>query len=137
MPDQIFDLLPYKETHEALKTADSDKLSELLCGFVRDMAVQVWEQTWDTLQDKNEKKQVLKALVYLDALISLQRMPPQFEFVLNDLSQRFRGVKEQPLELILNKFCTIAVSEHGDSRKKVKTFEKSSEVQYKLMKSKE
>lgn len=43
MPEPIFDLLPYKETHEALKNADGDKLSELLCGFVRDMAIQVWE----------------------------------------------------------------------------------------------
>jgi hypothetical protein len=64
-------------------------------------------------------------------------MPPHFEFVLNELSQRFRGVQEQPLELILNKFCTIGVLEAGDDRKKVKLFDKSNEVQYKLMKSKE
>lgn len=34
MPDAIFDLLPYKETHEALKQGDADALRELLCGFV-------------------------------------------------------------------------------------------------------
>lgn len=35
MPEQIFELLPYKETHEALKNSDSEKLRELLCGFVQ------------------------------------------------------------------------------------------------------
>lgn len=35
MPEQIIELLPYKETHEALKNSDSEKLRELLCGFVQ------------------------------------------------------------------------------------------------------
>lgn len=34
MPDSIFELLPYKETHEALKNSDLEALRELLCGFV-------------------------------------------------------------------------------------------------------
>lgn len=34
MPDSVFELLPYKETHEALKNSDADALRELLCGFV-------------------------------------------------------------------------------------------------------
>lgn len=59
-------------------------------------------------------------------------MPPSFEFVLADLSQRFRGVKEEPLELILSKFCTIGVQEAGDDRRN-----KSKSSEYKLMKSKE
>lgn len=62
-------------------------------------------------------------------------MPPQFEFSLGELSQRFRGVKEEPLEAILGKFCTIGLQD--DDRKKYKKFEKSPETQYKLMKSKE
>jgi hypothetical protein len=69
----------------------------------------MWESTWDTISDKNDKKRLLKALVYLDTLITLYRMPPQFEFALGELSQRFRGVKEEPLEVILNKFCTIGL----------------------------
>lgn len=36
----------------------------------------MWESTWDTISDKNEKKRLLKALVYLDTLITLYRMPP-------------------------------------------------------------
>ena len=43
MPENVFDLLPYKETHEALKTYDEEKLRELLCGFVVSIAKGVWE----------------------------------------------------------------------------------------------
>ena len=40
------------------------------------MARVVYNQMWDHIEDKKEKKSLLKALVYLDALISLYRMPP-------------------------------------------------------------
>ena len=43
MPENVFDLLPYKETHEALKAYDEEKLRELLCGFVVSIAKGVWE----------------------------------------------------------------------------------------------
>lgn len=138
MPSQILELLPYKETHEALKNSDYDALHQLLNRFVQQIAIEIWEKTWDSL-DKAEKKLHLKALVYLDTLISLYRMPPSFELVLSELSQRFRGVQEQPLEMILNKFCTMGIQEQGDDRRKSKSVSKlsNSEVQYKLMKSKE
>ena len=86
MPENLFYLLPYKETHEALKASDEDKLRELLCGFVVSIAKNVWEQQWESINDKKEKKRILKALVYLDTLITLYRMPPQFEFAINELS---------------------------------------------------
>jgi hypothetical protein len=59
---------------------------------VQHIAIGLWENTWDNLTDKNDKKTHLKALVYLDALITLYRMPPSFEFAMAELSQRFRGV---------------------------------------------
>jgi hypothetical protein len=43
MPENVFDLLPYKETHEALKAANEDRLRELLCGFVVSIAKNLWE----------------------------------------------------------------------------------------------
>jgi hypothetical protein len=43
MPENVFDLLPYKETHEALKAYDDDKLRELLCGFVVSIAKGLWD----------------------------------------------------------------------------------------------
>jgi hypothetical protein len=109
MPENVFDLLPYKEIHEALKVSNEDRLRELLCGFVVSIAKSLWENQWDSIDDKKEKKRLLKALVYLDTLISLYRMPPQFEFAINELSQRFRGIEAEPLEVILQKFCTIGI----------------------------
>lgn len=137
MPENVFDLLPYKETHEALKESDEDKLRELLCGFVVSIAKGVWDQSWDTINDKKEKKRILKALVYLDTLITLYRMPPQFEFAINELSQRFRGIEAEPLEVILQKFCSISVKERGEPERKRKGATTTSESQYKFMKSKE
>jgi hypothetical protein len=43
MPDTVFELIPYKETHEALKNQDEDKLKELLCGFVISIGRGIWE----------------------------------------------------------------------------------------------
>jgi hypothetical protein len=132
--EHIFELLPYKQTHEALKNEDLTALQVLLCKFVTDIAIDIWEHTWDHVSDKKEKKNLLKALVYLDALITLYRMPPVFEFQMGDLSHRFRGVKEEALEQIIKKFCTIGLVEQGD-RKKGKP--QNDDCQYKLMKSKE
>jgi hypothetical protein len=140
MPQIIFEVIPYKDTFEALKTDDEDRLKELLCGFVVSIAKGVYGQTWDTISDKREKKTLLKALVYLDALISLFRMPPAFEFCLQDLSRRFRGVQEEALEMILQKFCTVGIEEPGETtrRKPGATTQKvNNNVQYKFMKSKE
>ena len=65
--------------------------------------------------DKTTKRNTLKSLVYLDALITLYRMPNQFEFAIGDLSERFRGmpeeVLEEVLEEILQKFCKISLSD--------------------------
>lgn len=38
MPQPIFDVLPYKETHTALQEQNSEKLAELLCSFVQSIA---------------------------------------------------------------------------------------------------
>jgi len=43
MPDTVFEQIPYKETHEALKNQDEDKLKELLCGFVISIGRGIWE----------------------------------------------------------------------------------------------
>jgi len=48
-PAQIFEIIPYKDTFEALKTKNEDRLKELLCGFVVSIAKGVYEQTWDTI----------------------------------------------------------------------------------------
>lgn len=81
--------------------------------------------------------------MYLDVLITLYRMPLSFEFSMQDLSERFRDVQEEPLERILNKFCKIAVNEKngpGAARRKKDASGSSAHLQgtsFKFMKSKE
>lgn len=83
-------------------------MKELMCHFVKDIAFDVYKNQYEKM-DKKDKKFILKSLCYLDTLISLYRMPPAFEFVLGELTQRFRGIKEEPLEMILNKFGSITL----------------------------
>jgi hypothetical protein len=76
------------------------------------LANKIWQFSWDQIgDDKNEKRRILQSLVYLDALITLYRMPPSFEFSMADLSRRFRDIPEVALKQILEKFCKIAVSD--------------------------
>lgn len=90
-----------------------------MCAHVYNVATNLWTRGWSNLKDKKEKKTMLKALVYLDALITLHRMPAIFEFSITELTLRFRGVKEKALELILQKFCTISTQDLGEqSRQK-------------------
>ena len=41
-------------------------------------------------------------------------MPLQFRFEIEELSVRFRGIEAEPLEVILQKFCTIGIQERGE-----------------------
>ena len=101
----ILKKLPYKQTHEALREGDNDKLRKLLCNHVIIMAQKILQYKWESME-KTDKRNTLKGLVYLDALITLYRMPSEFEFALGDLSERF-ALPEDVLEVILNKFCKI------------------------------
>ena len=81
-------------------------------------------------------------MVYLDALIRLYRMPPQFEFAMVDLSEKFKNIPEDTLQTILQKFCRITVSDRhsqqfmrGASQRPNK--ESSGSHQFKFMKSKD
>ena len=64
------------------------------------MSQKIYQYKWEGM-DKTTKRNTLKSLVYLDALVTLYRMPPQFEFAISDLSERFRGMPEEVLMDIL------------------------------------
>lgn len=106
------------------------------------LASNIWQYSWDAIgEDKSEKRRILKSLVYLDALITLYRMPAIFEFSMPDLSRRFRDIPEMALNQILEKFCKIAVSDQSDQafRTKKPKIEKSesSGTVFKFVKGKE
>ena len=132
--------IPYKQTHEALREGDIDKLKKLLCSFVIVMAQKIFQYKWEGME-KTDKRNTLKGLVYLDALVTLYRMPSQFEFALGDLSERFRGLPEDVLEVILQKFCKMSLSDRTNPStfKMSRARLASSDVttQFKFMKSKE
>jgi len=98
MPHEILQNIPFKQTHEALKKDDEEGMKNLLCPFVVRLAKNIWQYSWDSMgDDKSEKRRVLKSLVYLDALITLYRMPAAFEFSMPDLCRRFRDLPEVAL----------------------------------------
>ena len=94
----------------AILNEDLDELRQLLCSFVVVLAEKTHQHSWHNLQ-KAEQRSTVKTFVYLDVLITLYRMPAQFEFAMGDLSGRFRGLPEGPLEEILQKFCKITVAD--------------------------
>jgi hypothetical protein len=73
LPEDILVLIPYKQTYEALQKDDKDALSALLSSFVR-VSMQSAYQRFEHIESKREKKNIMKAHVYLDALITLYRI---------------------------------------------------------------
>ena len=112
MPNEIFDTIPFQNTLEAIEERKDEDLKQMVCPYVRAIANKTHEYLWDSLkEDKKAKRQTVKQLVYLDALISLYRMPNEFKAAYGELSERFRNLPEQPLQLILQKFCKVTLQE--------------------------
>ena len=109
LPAEIVKQLPFKDTRKALKNEDKDALKEVLCAFVATIAEKTYCYQWPT--ESEEQKHVCQSFVYLDALIRLYRMPPQFQYAISDLSERFKNIPEETLQTILQKFCRITVSD--------------------------
>lgn len=42
MPADVFEVIPYQETHQALLDENSDALANLLCSFVQNLAKSIW-----------------------------------------------------------------------------------------------
>jgi hypothetical protein len=77
LPDDILDLIPYKKTYEALTNEDEEALSELLSTFAKISMMNAYSR-FEHIESKREKKQIMKSHVYLDALLTLHRMPREF-----------------------------------------------------------
>jgi hypothetical protein len=87
---------------------DTDRLKELMCPFAVSIATRLYEKYIVNLissESKTEKKQLLRGLVYLDALMTLQRMKNTFSYTMDELSSKFHDLPKEPLGRILEKFC--------------------------------
>lgn len=76
-----------------------------MCEFVVQLMVHSCAEITKPLRDKNEKRRVVKGYIYLDALITLQRMPNKFAFSMDQLSQRFHHLPKETLTRIFERFC--------------------------------
>ena len=65
------------------------------------------------MEDKNDKKLILKAFGYLDALIMLFRMRNQFAYSMDELSERFHNLPKDTLSKIFDTFCGVSLSERN------------------------
>lgn len=107
LPQDILDLIPYKQTYEALQKEDTEALSQLLSSFVR-VSMQGAYRRFEHIDQKREKKNIMKAHVYLDALISLHRMPSQIQKSIDVLSETvFKRLNVEALKAILEKFTDV------------------------------
>lgn len=73
LPEDILNLIPYKQTYEALQSQDEAALSALLSSFVKHSMTSAYSR-FEHIESKREKKNIMKAHVYLDALITLFRI---------------------------------------------------------------
>ena len=106
LPEDILSMIPYKATYEALEKGEEgdEALEKLLSSFVRH-SVKSCYQRFEHIESKREKKNLLKAHVYLDALITLFRLPTQIQKPITELSENvFKGFDAQALRAILEKF---------------------------------
>ena len=107
LPEDILNLIPYKQTYEALQNDDKDALSELLSSFVR-VSMQSSYQRFEPIESKREKKNLMKAHVYLDALITLYRIKSQLHKPIEVLAQDFfKGLNIDAMRAILEKFTEV------------------------------
>jgi hypothetical protein len=85
--------IPYKKTHEALSKGDSEALQGLFVNtMVRISLEKFYAGRFDLLASGSEKKLALRAFIYLDCLVSLQRMPMHIELPAEELTTRFKTV---------------------------------------------
>lgn len=87
-----------------------------MCPFAVSIATRLYEKYIVNLissESKTEKKQLLRGLVYLDALMTLQRMKNTFSYTMDELSSKFHDLPKEPLGRILEKFCQISLNERA------------------------
>lgn len=114
LPESILQLIPYKETQLALDNKDTDELQKLLSQFVRYSLLNQYYR-FDQIETMREKKQIMKAHVYLDALITLHRLPGQIQKPLDVLAEQlFKGLNVDAVRAILEKFTEVQEINRGE-----------------------
>ena len=144
MPEEILEEIPYQLTLEAIEDQSDEweeNLKKLLCNYVSVLASKIYKYEWDKFETKEDKRQVVKQLVYLDALVTLYRMPNQFNAAFSELVERFRKLPQEPLLKILEKFCKMTLEDGSDNRNSkrrvMNKMDSGESSKFKFVKSKE
>ena len=74
---------------------------------------------FEHIESKREKKNLMKAHVYLDALITLHRLPQQIQKPLEILSEQiFKDLNIEAVKAILEKFTEVQEISKGEPARK-------------------
>ncbi len=108
LPDEVLNEVPYKFTYEALTSKNEQQLRKLIFNeHMRNILLQQFER-FGTINDKREKKFILKAFVYLDCLITLNRLPTHIEQSPEELSNKFK-IPVSIIEHVLTTFTHMSL----------------------------
>ena len=71
---------------------------------------------FEKVSKKTEKKWIIKAHIYLDALIKLHRTSKQIHMSINALSQKlFKSMPPSAIQLLLEKCTSVQQENHGEA----------------------
>ena len=77
-------------------------------------------ETFDQIEDKHDKKNLMRAHVWLDALITLNRIrPAAIDKSITELQEKFKHFEPALIEALLQKYCQMQARK--DQVKFVKT----------------
>ena len=90
LPAEVINEVPYRMTYEALKDSRYEDLRSIYQNQYSRALVQNVYQHFGTLEDKKEKKLLLRGCVYLDFLLSFNRLPPNITHTPAQIQEKFQ-----------------------------------------------
>lgn len=114
----------HKEVYQALQDLPVDQLHEVppaesvlshFSSFAR-ISLQNAYSHFEKISKKTEKKWIIEAHIYLDALIKLHRTSKQIHMSIHALSQKlFRSMPPSAIQLLLEKFTSVQQENPGEA----------------------
>ena len=131
--------MPYRKTWEALTNEDheeyTEKIKDLLGNFAK-VSLESAYHRFEHIESKHDKKIIMKQHVYLDCLVTLNRLPNQISKPLSELqSAVFKDLPIEPLRAIFEQFTDLQTIDQKDISR-MKDLNQASINQIKFVKTK-
>ena len=141
---ELMQKIPYKDVYEALSYEDEEASEEALTQLLTPFAkISIWNayEEFEVLETNREKKNLIRAHVFLDALIRLQRMTHQINRSVESLVETvFYTIDAETLQCILDEYTQVQMNtanrkKQADDEEEVQPikFVKTKELQKSLM----